>query len=130
ITDELVEVRSGIVFRTSRKARLDRIQGINIVRPFIARLFGAARLEINQAGQDANVQLSYLGSAASDELRREILRLASGARAPDAAAAAAARGAAPDGPGTVAAAVSKPTAAADFVENRVHEFLAPELDPD
>src|SRR5690606_33095447 len=80
ITNEVVEVRSGILFRTNRKARLDRIQGINIVRPFFARLFGAAKLEVSQAGQGANVQLSYLGSAAADGLRREILRLASGAR--------------------------------------------------
>ncbi|HEU4807322.1 MAG TPA: PH domain-containing protein, partial [Homoserinimonas sp.] len=70
ITNEVVEVRSGILFRTNRKARLDRIQGINIVRPFFARLFGAAKLEVNQAGADANVQLSYLGSAAADDLRR------------------------------------------------------------
>jgi putative membrane protein len=82
ITEEVVEVRSGILFRTNRKARLDRIQGINIVRPFFARLFGAAKLEISQAGQGANVQLSYLASGSADGLRREILRLASGARAP------------------------------------------------
>ena len=80
ITDEQVEVRSGILFRTNRRGRLDRIQGINIVRPFLARLVGAARLEINVAGQDANVQLAYLGSAAADELRREILLLASGTK--------------------------------------------------
>jgi putative membrane protein len=78
ITDEQVEVRSGILFRTNRRGRLDRIQGINIARPFLARLVGAARLEITVAGQDANVQLAYLGSAAADELRREILLLASG----------------------------------------------------
>lgn len=78
ITDELVEVRSGILFRTNRRGRLDRIQGINIVRPFLARVLGAARLEVNVAGQDANVQLAYLGSSAADELRREILLLASG----------------------------------------------------
>jgi putative membrane protein len=80
ITNEVVEVRSGVLFRTNRKARLDRIQGINIVRPFIARLFGAAKLEISQAGHDANVQLSYLSSVAADELRREVLRRASGTR--------------------------------------------------
>ena len=57
ITDEVVEVRSGVIFRTNRKGRLDRIQGINITRPVIARLFGAAKLEVNVAGQDANVQL-------------------------------------------------------------------------
>lgn len=111
ITDEVVEVRSGILFRTNRKARLDRIQGINIVRPFFARLFGAAKLEINQAGQDANVQLSYLSSAAADNLRREILRLASGTR--EASAAAESGG-----------------AGSSLIERRVSEFLAPELDPD
>jgi putative membrane protein len=110
ITNEVVEMRSGILFRTNRKARLDRIQGINIVRPFFARLFGAAKLEINQAGQDANVQLSYLGSAAADDLRREILRLASGTRQASAPTAAI--------PGQSA------------LDRRVSELLAPELDPD
>ena len=80
ITAEIVEVRSGIVFRTNRRARLDRIQGINIQRPLLARVFGAARLEINQAGHDANVHLAYLRSADADSLRGEILRRASGSR--------------------------------------------------
>ncbi len=113
ITDELVEVRSGILFRTNRRGRLDRIQGINIVRPFLARLVGAAKLEINVAGQDANVQLAYLGSKAADELRREILALASGTRA-----------SASDAAGT------GPLTASQLIEQRVNEFLAPELDPD
>lgn len=80
ITAETVEVRSGIVFRTNRRARLDRIQGINIQRPILARIFGAAKLEINQAGHDANVPLAYLRSASAEEVRSEILRRASGAR--------------------------------------------------
>jgi putative membrane protein len=114
ITNEVVEERSGILFRTNRKARLDRIQGINIVRPFFARLFGAAKLEINQAGHSGNLQLSYLGSRAADDLRREILRLASGTRA-----------AAVSTPGT-----SAPPTVQGFVDRRVGELLAPELDPD
>ena len=109
ITNEVVEERSGILFRTNRKARLDRIQGINIMRPFFARLFGAAKLEINQAGQNGNLQLSYLGSRAADDLRREILRLASGTHA--------------------AAVTSDPAVAQGFVDRRVGELLAPELDP-
>lgn len=114
ITNEVVEVRSGILFRTNRKARLDRIQGINIVRPFFARLFGAAKLEINQAGHDANVQLSYLASGAADALRGEILRLASGARG----------GAAP-----AASGVAEEGAPQSVIDRRVNELLAPELDP-
>ncbi|HEV7740866.1 MAG TPA: PH domain-containing protein [Pseudolysinimonas sp.] len=110
ITDELVEVRSGILFRTHRKARLDRIQGINIVRPLFARLFGAARLEISGAGNDSNVQLAYLGGARADELRRDILRLAGGSKVPDGVPVAA--------PG-----------ASSLVQQRLAEFTAPELDP-
>jgi putative membrane protein len=109
ITSEVVEVRSGILFRTNRKARLDRIQGINIVRPFVARLFGAAKLEISQAGHDANVHLSYLSSAAADDLRREILRRASGTRQAERIRA---------------------TPAGTVLDRRVTELLAPELDPD
>ena len=112
ITEEVVEVRSGILFRTHRKARLDRIQGINIVRPFFARLFGAAKLEISQAGQDANVQLSYLGSGSADELRREILRLASG---------------------TPRRRLRRPgpcRSGRRTLDRRVEEFFAPELDPE
>jgi len=109
ITDEQVEVRSGILFRTNRRGRLDRIQGINIVRPFLARLVGAARLEISVAGQDANVHLAYLGSAAADELRREILLLASGT--------------VPTGSTTGDRAESRSAAL-------INDLLAPELPPD
>jgi putative membrane protein len=107
ITSEAVEVRSGILFRTNRKARLDRIQGINIERSFFARLFGAARLEVNVAGQDGNVQLAYLASVAADDVRREVLRLASGTHE-----------------------ASAPRVARDgsVIERRVAELLAPELD--
>lgn len=81
VTPEAVEVRSGILFRSHRSARLDRIQGINLNRPVFARLFGAAKLEVQVAGQSGNMQLAYLGSALADGLRRDLLRLASGARA-------------------------------------------------
>lgn len=110
ITDEVVEVRSGVLFRTHRKARLDRIQGVAIARPLFARLFGTAKLEVEVAGQDANVPLAYLGNAASDALRGDILRLASGSRA--------------GSPTANAGAVS-----GSLIDRRVSELLAPELDP-
>jgi putative membrane protein len=112
ITDEVVEVRKGILFRTHRRARLDRIQGVHVQRPFFARLFGTAKLEIEQAGQDANVQLAYLRGGETDELRRDVLVLASGAQRAATSAPAQAR-----------------TGISDLVESRVSEFLAPELDP-
>ncbi|HWD62539.1 MAG TPA: PH domain-containing protein, partial [Humibacter sp.] len=80
VTNEAVELRSGILRRQERKARLDRIQGINVQRPIFARVFGAAKLEIVVAGHDANLDLAYLPSKVTETLRREILRLASGVR--------------------------------------------------
>ena len=109
ITDKLVEVRSGILFRTNRRAPLDRIQDINIARSFIPRLVGAAKLEINVAGNDAKVQLAYLGSSVADELRAEVLRLASGTQK--------------------AAIAQAPAGSGDVIRDRVAELLAPELDP-
>ncbi|UKF31308.1 PH domain-containing protein [Clavibacter phaseoli] len=114
VTEETVEVRSGILSRTNRRARLDRIQGVNIVRPLVARLIGAAKLEIQVAGNDANLPLQYLRSRDADAFRLRVLRLASGARAE-------AAGSAPAAPGAPAR---------GFVGSRVDDFLAPELDPD
>jgi putative membrane protein len=145
VSDESVEVRSGILFRSHRQARLDRIQGVNIVRPLIPRLFGAAKLEVSVAGQDANVQLAYLGSALADGLRRDILQLASGARrsVPDTMAPVAPTGALPGAPtGTDPSESGRADAdqvaetrrlrqgLGDYATARVGDFLAPELDPD
>ncbi|MBT2502365.1 PH domain-containing protein [Curtobacterium sp. ISL-83] len=110
VTGEIVEVRSGVVFRNHRKARLDRIQGINISRPLVPRLLGTAKLEIAQAGNDANVQLAYLGARAADDLRQRILVLASGAKDDGGAA----------GPGR---------ASNGRLIDRVDEVFGPELDP-
>jgi putative membrane protein len=109
VTGEIVEVRSGVLFRNHRKARLDRIQGINISRPLLPRLLGTAKLEVAQAGNDASVQLAYLGATAADDLRQRILVLASGAQEQDAGV----RGRPSEG----------------VLQDRVHDFLAPELDP-
>lgn len=116
ITDEVVEVRSGILFRINRKGRLDRIQGINIARPFVPRLFGAAKLEITVAGNDANVPLAYLRGRDADALRRDILLLASGARREVATEAA------PD--------VQAAARMSGMLDERVSELFAPELDVD
>ncbi|MGO2746809.1 PH domain-containing protein [Microbacterium sp.] len=81
ISDEHVEVRKGIIFRSHRRAPLDRVQGVNLTRPFPARLIGMAKLEVVGAGTDANVPLEYLSTPKAESVRADILRLASGARA-------------------------------------------------
>ena len=80
ITDAHVEVRKGVIFRSHRRAPLDRVQGVNLTRPFPARLIGLAKLEVDGAGNDANVPLEYLSTAKAESVRADILRLASGAR--------------------------------------------------
>jgi putative membrane protein len=81
ITGEDVEVRSGVLFRTHRRAPLDRVQGVNLTRPMFARLVGMAKLEVVGAGLDSNVKLEYLSTANAEAVRADILRLASGSRA-------------------------------------------------
>ena len=146
VGDDVVEVRSGILFRTHRRARLDRIQGIGIDRPVFARLFGAAKLDISVAGQDAKVQLAYLGSAGADRLRRDVLVLASGLQAREqveaeertADALGQAGGQVPgvqvpgeQVPGGVPAQAGAvpPQQRERLVNQRMRELLAPELDP-
>ena len=92
ITGEDVEVRSGVLFRTHRRAPLDRVQGVNLTRPMFARLVGMAKLEVVGAGLDSNVKLEYLSTANAEAVRADILRLASGRRLAEAQAGAATPG--------------------------------------
>lgn len=93
ITGDDVEVRSGVLFRTHRRAPLDRVQGVNLTRPLVARLLGMAKLEVIGAGSDGNVKLEYLSTSNAETIRADILRLASGRQLEeDAAGDAAAAG--------------------------------------
>lgn len=114
ITNEVVEVRNGILLRTHRQGRLDRIQGVDISRSLLARIFGVAAMSIQVAGQDANIELAYLGSAAVDRLRRDVLLLASGSQQ---TAEPTAQPVAPQAPGVTG-----------LLQHRASEFRSPELD--
>jgi len=128
IGDEAVEVRSGILSRSHRKARLDRIQGIDLHRPVFARIFGAAKLEIVVAGHDANVHLAYLSSALAEDLRRDILRLASGVRAQEDRETTQQHGT-PGAQDLTAAAAHRTVTG--ILTDRVGEFISPaDLNPD
>nr|WP_241249700.1 PH domain-containing protein [Agrococcus sp. KRD186] len=91
ITGDAVEVQQGIFVKKHRRAPLARIQGINIQKPWFARLLGACKFEIQQAGNDSNVDLNYLSSSVADALRYEILNRASGRSTADAQRLAAER---------------------------------------
>ncbi len=58
--DEL-RVDTGVLSRQSRRIRIDRLQGIDIVQPFVARLFGLAELRMDVAGGNSREgALAYL----------------------------------------------------------------------
>ena len=80
ISDSDVEVKQGVLMRKQRRAPLDRVQGVNLTRPFVARLIGLAKLEVVGAGADANVKLEYLRTADAEAVRADILGRASGLR--------------------------------------------------
>ncbi len=132
VTDELIEEREGIIWRRHRRGRLDRVQGIDIARPVLPRIFGAARLEISMAGSDGSIRLSYVASRIADALRAEILIAAAYRRSEEAeaareAGAAAATGRVQPDPVSPALAARAP-ALAGRVNSVVADFMAPELD--
>ncbi|WP_051476724.1 PH domain-containing protein [Arthrobacter sp. Br18] len=81
VTEEHVRVNTGVLFRQNRQARLDRVQAIDVVQPFLARLFGLAELkfEVADAGESA-VRLAFLKLADAHRLRATILARAAGVR--------------------------------------------------
>lgn len=73
MSDDAIEVKKGVVFRSSRRLRLDRINAVGVRRPLIPRLLGLAKLDIQAAGNDASLVLAYLPKATAEEVRREIM---------------------------------------------------------
>lgn len=81
VTDDHVRIRSGLLFRQNRQARIDRVQAIDIVQPLLARIFGLAELkfEVADSGKSA-MALSYLKHDDAKALRNVILARAAGLR--------------------------------------------------
>lgn len=74
ITSEHVRFRNGAIFRTQRQARLDRVQGIDIERKLLPRIFGLASLKFDVAdGGSSALELSYLRRDKARELRHQLL---------------------------------------------------------
>jgi putative membrane protein len=71
--DEL-RVDTGVVSRQSRRIRVDRLQGIDISQPFVARLFGLAELKMDVAGGGSGEgSLAFLTLAEAQDLRATLL---------------------------------------------------------
>ncbi len=80
---DAVYLRTGVVFRQARTARLDRIQAIDVVQPLLARIIGLAELKIEVAGgADSALRMSFLREQAAHGLRAELLARAAGVALP------------------------------------------------
>lgn len=79
VTDDAVQLRTGVLFRQQRQARLDRLQAIDVRQPLLARLFGLAELRLEVAGGSGSaVPLAFLREAEADQLRADLLARAAG----------------------------------------------------
>lgn len=86
VDDDAVHMRSGVVFRQHRKARLDRVQAIDISQPLLARIVGLAELRVEVAGGgDSQVRIGFIELAEAEALRRDLLGRIGGGRAEGAA---------------------------------------------
>lgn len=89
LTPDALWFRKGIIFRSQRHARLDRIQAVDVVHPVLGRLFGLGQLHVEVAGgADSNFTFGYLRSEDLTALRAEILALAAGLKAAPTASSA------------------------------------------
>lgn len=74
-----LRVDSGVLTRRSRRVRLDRLQSVDVVQPFLARVLGLAELRLEVAGgTKAEAPLAYLGLEEARALRAELLARAAG----------------------------------------------------
>lgn len=81
VGEDAVFHHQGILFRSQRHARLNRIQGVDIVRPLLGRLVGLAVVNIETAGgAKSNVRIQFLKDDEAERLRAEVLGRAAGLR--------------------------------------------------
>ncbi len=71
--DEL-RVDTGVISRQSRRIRVDRLQGIDIRQPLVARMFGLAELKMDVAGGSSGEgSLAFLPLGEAQDLRLALL---------------------------------------------------------
>ncbi|MGI3785958.1 MAG: PH domain-containing protein, partial [Janthinobacterium lividum] len=79
IDDDELRIESGVLFKTSRRIAFERIQSVDVIQPFAARIFSLAELRIEAGAGDSGIRLRYLSRAKSARLRDYLLARAHGA---------------------------------------------------
>ena len=73
IDERELRIDTGLLSRQSRRIRIDRLQGVDIVQPFVARVFGHAQLTFDVAGGDAEGSLAFLRLSEAEQVRSVLL---------------------------------------------------------
>ena len=71
-----LELHSGVVSRSVRTIPLERVRGIDVTEPFLHRLLGLVRVEVEAAaggGESAELSLAAVSRAQADALREALL---------------------------------------------------------
>jgi putative membrane protein len=76
-----LRVRSGVFIRNERRVQLSRLQTVDVVQPFVARIFSMATVVVEVAGQDnSRVSFRFLTLTDARKIRQRLLELTSGVR--------------------------------------------------
>ncbi|WP_315987222.1 PH domain-containing protein [Actinomadura sp. HBU206391] len=76
--DDLV-VETGVLRKRKRRISLSRVQAVDVVRPLVTRALRLAEVRVELAGGDqGEISLRFLGRAAAQQLRAELLARAAG----------------------------------------------------
>lgn len=98
---EAIYYRRGLLSKKLRKARLDRVQSIDLQQKLLPRMLGMAELVFDVAGgTDSNISLKYLSKKRAEELRDELLAAVKAKKNASATSAVAEPGAPADHGGT------------------------------
>ncbi|NAZ82054.1 PH domain-containing protein [Kineococcus sp. R8] len=81
IDADAVHIEQGVLWRQQRRAQLDRLQAVDLVRPLLGRLFGLAELRLEVAGgAGSKISLAYLKEEEAQVVRNALLAAAAGVR--------------------------------------------------
>lgn len=81
IDDDELRIETGAVFKNSKKIPFERLQSVDIIQPFAARLFGLVELRLEAGAGDSTVKLRYLQRSKATQLREYLLTRAHGQQA-------------------------------------------------
>jgi putative membrane protein len=74
-----LRIDSGLLQKKSKRVRLNRVQSVDVLEPFFARIFGLAEVKVTTAGTERSaVRLRYLALPVARQLRADLLGRSAG----------------------------------------------------